>query len=317
MAETKARKIDLSFNDTRQFNIISKIARALSSEDRLTILNYLNNGPKNINEIADGLSMPLSTVAFHINILNEAGLILTEYYSTKKGHIKLCSRYVTDVYLNIWNKDMDSKNKIYSYSMPIGMFTDSHIVSPCGYAGKQARLIEYDSPNEFYSPIRQEAQLLWFKEGYICYDFPIPDIKSKEIEEIEVSLELCSEIAFHKEDYPSDISFFINDLYIGMHTCPGDYGDRRGKLNPPWWPSKNTQYGDLLTIKINKDGTFFDGNLINKENNIAQVSKIIKDKFRLKIAILDSAVHKGGINIFGECFGNYKQDILLKISTKK
>ena len=34
----------------------------------------------------------------------------------------------------------------------------------------------------------------------------------------------------------------------------------------------------------------------------------------VRVGIAEDAVHVGGINLFGECFGDYHQNILMKIS---
>ena len=38
-------------------------------------------------------------------------------------------------------------------------------------------------------------------------------------------------------------------------------------------------------------------------------------RIRLRIAVKDDAKHPGGVNIFGRGFGNYDQDIVLRIKT--
>jgi predicted transcriptional regulator len=37
---------------------------------------------------------------------------------------------------------------------------------------------------------------------------------------------------------------------------------------------------------------------------------------RLRIGVKDDARHPGGINIFGRGFGNYDQDIVLRLQTR-
>jgi predicted transcriptional regulator len=58
--------------------------------------------------------------------------------------------------------------------------------------------------------------------------------------------------------------------------------------------------------------------------NGAQVSGVTLDNLKLhrhhsirvRIGVKDTAKHMGGINIFGKGFGNYDQDILLKLFFK-
>jgi DNA-binding transcriptional ArsR family regulator len=51
------------------------VAKALGSEQRLRILDYLQTRAANVSEIAEALAMPLSTANLHLNLLAEAGLI--------------------------------------------------------------------------------------------------------------------------------------------------------------------------------------------------------------------------------------------------
>ncbi len=58
--------------------------KALASEPRIQMLNLLRDKTLNINEIADALNLPQSTVATHISILEEAVLIVTESVKATK-----------------------------------------------------------------------------------------------------------------------------------------------------------------------------------------------------------------------------------------
>jgi predicted transcriptional regulator len=70
--------------------------------------------------------------------------------------------------------------------------------------------------------------------------------------EIELSFEIASEAPDFADDWPSDITFYFNDTKLFTWTSPGDYGVKRGKLTPEWWPSN--QYGLLKTLHITQDG---------------------------------------------------------------
>ena len=62
-----------------------KKLKALASEPRIQILSLIKERPLNINEIAEMLQFPQSTVATHISILEEAGLINTNNVKARKG----------------------------------------------------------------------------------------------------------------------------------------------------------------------------------------------------------------------------------------
>jgi predicted transcriptional regulator len=45
---------------------------------------------------------------------------------------------------------------------------------------------------------------------------------------LHLSLEICSEAPLHHENWPSDITVWLNGVEIGAWTSPGDFGDVRG-----------------------------------------------------------------------------------------
>ena len=83
------------------------------------------------------------------------------------------------------------------------------------------------------------------------------------VERVEFLLELCSEIVGYNENWRSDVSLAINGKEIGIIECPGDHGERRGRLNPGWWPENATQFGDLHHIAITQKGCLIDSHLRN------------------------------------------------------
>ncbi|WP_277630738.1 hypothetical protein [Atopococcus tabaci] len=129
---------------------------------------------------------------------------------------------------------------------------------------------------------------------------------------LEVSLELASEFPVSNNNWPSDISFYINDIYVGTWTVPGNFSDVRAKLTPSWWPRQNSQYGLFRTLRITPYETLIDGEPISSVN----LSQIDFDKPLTKItfAIEKDAENVGGLTIFGKQFGNYPQDIEYKLS---
>ena len=123
---------------------------------------------------------------------------------------------------------------------------------------------------------------------------------------------MCSEAPLHNDDWPSDITMWINDVEIGTWTSPGDFGGTRGALTPGWWEEWNSQYGLLKMWKSTKDGTFVDG---NKVSGIPLADLAISDDsyISVRIGIKNDAANIGGLNIFGRAFGNYPQDIVMRM----
>ena len=70
----------------------------------------------------------------------------------------------------------------------------------------------------------------------------------------------------------------------------------------------------VVWLRINGKGSFIDGvKISNVTLDDLQVDQ--HRSIRLRIGVKDDAEHPGGINIFGRGFGNYDQDIVLRIAT--
>ena len=91
---------------------------------------------------------------------------------------------------------------------------------------------------------------------------------------------------------------------LGTYLCPGDFGDRRGKYTPSSWPNGRTQYGLLKTFSITDSGGYIDKDLVNPNISIADLHLEHAPYISLKIQIKDDAKHIGGINLFGEKYGD-------------
>ena len=77
--------------------------------------------------------------------------------------------------------------------------------------------------------------LLWFHHGYVEYRFPNRLAAGAEVESLELSCELCSEAPLHHDNWPSDITVWLNGLELGSWTASADFGGQRGALTPSWW----------------------------------------------------------------------------------
>ncbi|MDR2482989.1 MAG: helix-turn-helix domain-containing protein, partial [Treponema sp.] len=64
--------------DMAQYDESAAVFRSLSSPARLKMLRRLVSKPANISELAEEFSLPLSTAAYHVQVLEETGLIFTE-----------------------------------------------------------------------------------------------------------------------------------------------------------------------------------------------------------------------------------------------
>lgn len=65
--------------------------KALASVPRVKMISLLREKTLNINEISAALGLPQSTVATHISILEDAGIIITESIKAIKNYVVLHS----------------------------------------------------------------------------------------------------------------------------------------------------------------------------------------------------------------------------------
>jgi predicted transcriptional regulator len=290
----------------------AEILKALASPVRLKMLHILaEKSGMNISELAEQFRLPLSTTALHVRILERTGLIFTQEKPGVRGAQKICAVLAEDVYLNLLNrKKNDKPTRDMGCDMPLGNYFDCSVTKPCGIAGRRFYIGIEDAENAFYSPNRIHAQLIWFNTGFLEYRFSNHFLKSGQLMELSFSFEACSEAPGYNNDWPSDISVRINEKEAFSFRSPGDYGDKRGIYNPEWWPDTATQYGDLHRLEISPRGCFCNGrkssDLTPEDLGLAEGEYI-----SFKIGVREDSEYPGGINLFGEHFGNYRQNIVM------
>jgi predicted transcriptional regulator len=286
---------------------------SLASEVRLNILDLLHKKSLNVNDIAQSLGVPQSTVAINVAILEKAGLIQSEIVKAKKGNQKICRAIYEELIVRFVQEENRVRDNLIEVEMPIGLFTSYEISTPCGLCSPEGIIGFLDVPDSFLNPDRMKAGLLWFEQGWIEYKFPNNALyKDKQLKRLEISLELSSEALCTDKDWKSDISLWINDIEVGTWTSPGDFGDKRGKLTPDWWKLEGSQYGLLKNWSVSDEGSFIDGVRIS-DVRLPDLSLPQHHSIRVKIGIRDEAEHIGGLNIFGKGFGNYDQAIILRL----
>lgn len=311
---TPQKHLALNVDNADEHDLIVKLGHALSVPERVAILKSLLRSSKNLSTLADELHIPVSSVARHIDILTEAGLIYTSYQPGPKGHTKYCSQAILgfSVSVEALNDDRDEETE-YSVEMPLGMFSHCHIKAPCGMTGAEGEIAGFDNPNVFFSPARAKAECIWFDSGFISYNFPTDFSRKQKFGEIAFSFEICSETIYYNNNWPSDITVRVNDVEILTFTSPGDFGGRRGKYTPLYWPVTSTQFGLLKKIAVNKNGVFIDNGLVTDKIRFDDLKLYDGSAIKLDIGIKEDARHKGGINLFGKNFGDYPQSIVMTL----
>jgi len=79
---------------------------------------------------------------------------------------------------------------------------------------------------------------------------------------------------------------------------------------------RGSQYGKLKTWRIGHSGSFIDGVRIS-DVTMDDLDIPTHHSIRMRIGIDDKAGHPGGVNIFGKGFGNYDQDIVMRLHLRK
>lgn len=292
---------------------MSRVARALSSPIRLSILKLLNASSMTMSELSKELYVSMSSISMHTAILKEAGLISITPKPGMHGAQKLCGIRADLVTFEILEKTEEEKKPApKTLEIPIGQYSQAEIAAPCGLAGEEGYIETEDAPYSFFHPEHIRAQLIWFTTGYLQYEIINRDLQVLPVEMVKISFEVCAEAPGYNNDWPTDIFVKINEKAITTFRIKGDYGGNRGINNPPWWKNANTQYGDLEILCICRDGTYLNGRKVSEET-LHSLQMREGYYFSFAIGVDPQSEHPGGMNLFGKKFGNYAQDIRVEI----
>ncbi|BDI29628.1 transcriptional regulator [Capsulimonas corticalis] len=291
-----------------------ELFKALASDTRLKIIDLLAEREMNINELRQALGIAPPSVSKHVQILEQAGLVTSEYMSGEQGTQKRCKLRYDRLIISLDSMEVPD-GQIEESEMPIGMYTFAHPTSTCGIASREKMIGFYDEPQSFLLPERAQAQILWMAEGFVEYVFPNTVPSTMEIQRVDLTMEICSECPDYNNDYPSDITLWINGVEIGDWTSPGDLGGKRGRLNPAWWNDHDTQHGLLKVWSVDNQGSSVDGMAVS-DKSIKELMIGLRQPVTVRIGIKPDAEHVGGFNLFGRGFGNYEQDLTLRLHYK-
>ncbi len=287
------------------------VLRALDSEVRLLMLSLLSHNVMNVSMLREALGLPHSTVVFNLKQLEEAGLLHVQYQPGTRGKQKLVAKRYDEITVKLPGAAVAAATDTVEVSMPIGNYHRVEVHPTCGLASDTKFIGMLDDPRSFYEPEHVFAQLLWFRQGYVEYEFPNNLPYGAVADELTLSAEVCSEAPQYDLNWPSDITLWINGVEVGTWTSPADFGGTRGKLTPAWWPDDQSMYGLLKVWRVTADGSFIDGE---------RLSAVTLDDLRLndlnhivvRLGVKADARHVGGLNLFGRHSGNYAQDLVLR-----
>ena len=309
MSEIQGKLARLSLNDPE---MLCTITHALSSPVRVEIMRILAQRSMGIGEIAQALNLPMSTAALAVQVLKKAGIIITEKQPGMRGTLKLCSRRLDRIIIDLMLPD-DVPDQSISYAMPIGGFSAADSIRPtCGLASASGYIGMMDVPAAFYLPERFSAQLIWLQQGFLEYRFSGIDPKYTNIDWLELSFEACSEAPMYRNPWKSDIAVEINGKRLGTWTSPCDCGGRRGILTPKWWSDSCTQFGFLKVWRVDSTGSYLDNHRIG-DVTLQDLSLDPYHHISVRLGVPADAENVGGLNLFGEAFGDYPQGLVLRV----
>lgn len=286
------------------------IYEALASDVRLKIIRLLSQKSMHIKELATALGLSSAIMTMHIRKLENSGIIRTQMIRLGGATKKICTLVMEEIHIE-FPRQASTAIRYHECLIPVGHYTDFSVQPTCGLATQSKVIGHFDDPRHFLDPERVNARLLWFGQGYVEYKVPNYILSSQVPVELQISLEIGSEAPGSNDCWPSDISFFMNGVYIGQWTSPGDYGEQRGKYTPSWWRLQLNQFGLLKIVRINNQGTFLNGEKIS-DITLRDVD-IRQKQWQFRISVQEDATHVGGLTLYGKGFGNYDQDIEFKL----
>ncbi|MBE0600171.1 MAG: helix-turn-helix domain-containing protein [Firmicutes bacterium] len=285
--------------------------RALGSDVRVRILEVIaQSGPLHMSAIASAVGITDGALTPHIKALQQCGLIAVEVASGVHGAQKLCR--IQEDRILVETKPDTQEHSVFESEIGVGQYTAYEVYPTCGLATSEHLIGAVDDPRHFASPERTQAGILWLGRGYVEYMLSNFLAPSHELEEIQISMELGPEAPGSAEDWPSDVYFHINGHTLGYWTSPGDFGAAQGINNPGWWLRHWNQYGLYKLLSVNRSGTYIDGIKIS-DVRIGDLGITPGSGVTFRLSVPETAKNVGGLTIFGRAFGNYHQDIKVRM----
>lgn len=289
------------------------VFKALGSELRIRIVMLLlEHGELNMNELASLLGITNGALTSHIKRLEESGVVKIISDHAGHGNQKVCRVNVNKILVDVHTPHKVSVDNSYSIDIPVGNYSDYHVFPTCGLSTSKNLIGVVDDPRYFAHPERVDAEILWFSKGYVEYRIPNMLPVGHKAEKITMSFEIGSEAPGSNNDWPSDITFFLNKQKLGTWTSPGDFADIHGMFTPDWWFSNWNQHGLLKILEVDSTGTYIDGLKIS-DVTTSDLSISSQDSLTFRFQVDEPSQNIGGLTLYGKEFGNYNQDIKVRI----
>src|SRR5262249_17071998 len=107
------------------------VFRALGSSTRARIIELLSQREMNIRELSAALGLTQPSVTKHVQILEEAGIVVSDYIAAPQGTQKRCRRVYERLLVDLAPKAPESDGYAES-ELPVGMYADVHVKPTCG-----------------------------------------------------------------------------------------------------------------------------------------------------------------------------------------
>ena len=215
-------------------------------------------------------------------------------------------------------------SSIYREQLQVGNYVSHDIHGPyTGLMSENGEIIggRWDVPEAFDLPEHVNADFLWFTYGWIKWEYPLDIPEDAEITSLEYIVEVASECCKANWNWPSNLTVSINDVEIGGWTIPGDpdaslgVAKQENHLSP-----ELTQYGWLTSWIVDKGGTHFGYRFRLGDKEHGRISDVTIDDLGLspggRLSLKLSIPPSGGLNIFGDTWGDYDQDPTLVVKYK-
>ena len=91
-------------------------------------------------EIANKLNIPVSSTAFHINCLEQAGLVITKTQPGMRGSMRISVCSVKSILISTSMDNMFPETQSIVVDMPVGHFYNCDVAPTCGMADENGYL---------------------------------------------------------------------------------------------------------------------------------------------------------------------------------
>lgn len=288
---------------------------ALDSDVRLGILEELAaHGELNLAYFAKKFHVSNGAITAHIRKLHAAGLIEISTSSGVRGTQKIC-RLAADKVIVEFRPGPQTEGRVEAARIDVGHYIGYDVRGTCGIATDEHVIGGFDNPAAFSFPERAKAGILWMERGYVEYLVPNYLSAADELKELRFSLEIAAGAAGHAADRQGDICFAVNGNFLGIYRGKGEYNDRAGTCNPPWWYGNSGQYGKKVTVAVGREGTYLSGVRVS-DTSLKDLALKPSEQIKFRIYVPENAGNGGGFTLFGKGFGDYGEGIVTEFVYK-